>query len=405
MPRILTCLAFLCIPAPTLAENWPGWRGPRGDGMSLETKVPLRWSSTENIRWKTPIPGKGHSSPIVWGDRVFVTTCLEKEKQRLLLSLNGRDGKLLWQRVVLTAELEEKHDLNSYASSTPATDGKHVWVPFLAAPRVQLACYDMDGKLAWLVSPGEFHSKHGFCTCPVLYKDMVILNCDQDGDGYLVALDKATGVERWRTPRPNHTRSYCTPLVVTAAGKQQLVLTGSKCVASYDPDTGKQRWIMDGPTEQFVASMVHLDDVLFLTAGYPTYHLLAIRPNGAGNVTKTHVLWHSTKGAGYVPAPVVWGKWFFVVTDAGIASCLDAKTGKRHWMERLGDHHSASPIAAAGHLFFTDDAGVTHVLKAAEKFEVVSRNALDEACYASPAVSQGQVFIRTLHHVWCIGRE
>src|SRR5262249_13338950 len=144
MPRILTCLALLCLPAPTLAENWPGWRGPRGDGTSLKTKVPLRWSSTENIRWKTPIPGQGHSSPIVWGDRVFGTTCLEKEKQRLLLCLDRRDGKLLWQRVVLTAELEDKHDLNSYASSTPATDGNRVWVPFLAAPRVQLACYDMD---------------------------------------------------------------------------------------------------------------------------------------------------------------------------------------------------------------------------------------------------------------------
>jgi outer membrane protein assembly factor BamB len=234
---------------------------------------------------------------------------------------------------------------------------------------------------------------------------MVILNCDQDGDGYLVALEKATGAERWRTSRPNHTRSYCTPLVVTAAGKQQLVMTGSKCVASYDPDTGKQYWIIDGPTEQFVASMVYLDDVLFLTAGFPTYHLLALRPDGAGNVTKTHVLWHSTKGAGYVPAPVAWDKWFFVVTDGGIASCLDAKTGKRQWMERLGDHHSASPIATAGHLFFTDDAGVTHVLKAGDKFEVVSRNALDEACYASPAVAQGQVFIRTVHHVWCVGKE
>jgi outer membrane protein assembly factor BamB len=387
------------------AEEWPGWRGPRGDGTSRETRIPLRWSKTENVRWKTAIPGKGHSSPVVWGDRVFLTTCLENEKQRVLLCIDRRDGKILWQRVVLTAELEEKHGLNSYASSTPVTDGKHVWVPFLSYPRVQLACYDFDGKLAWMKSPGEFHSKHGFCSCPVLYEDTVILNCDQDAEAFIVAFDKATGAERWRADRPNRTRSYCTPLVVTAAGKKQLVLSGSKCVASYDLDTGKQHWIVDGPTEQFVASMVYGNDVLFLTAGFPTYHLMAIRPDGAGDVTHTHVLWHDTKGAGYVPSPVAFGKWFFVVTDGGIASCLDARTGKRQWMERLGEHHSASPVAAAGHLFFTDDAGVTHVIKPGEKFELVCRNALDEECYASPAAAHGHLFIRTLHHLWSIGKD
>jgi outer membrane protein assembly factor BamB len=386
------------------AEDWPCWRGPRGDGTSRETDVPLRWSATENIRWKTAIPGRGYSSPVVSGDCIFLTTCLEKDKQRVLLCLDRRDGKILWQRVVVTAELEEKHGLNSYASSTPVTDGKHVWVPFLSRPNVQLACYDFDGNLQWLKSPGEFHSKHGFCSSPVLYKDMVILNCDQDAMGYIVALDKATGEERWRADRPNRTRSYCVPLIVTAAGKKQLVLSGSKCVASYDPDTGKRHWIIDGPTEQFVASMVFTDDVLFLTAGYPTYHLLAIRPDGAGNVTDTHVLWHKTKGAGYVPSPVAFGNRFYVVTDDGIAGCFEAKTGERRWTERLGRHHSASPVAAAGHLFFPDDSGVTYVIKPGTKFEEIGRNPLGEECYASPAVSQGQLFIRTLNHLWCIGK-
>jgi outer membrane protein assembly factor BamB len=385
-------------------EDWPGWRGPRGDGTSRETDVPLRWSATQNIRWKTPIPGRGYSSPIVSGDRIFLTTCLEREKKRVLLCLDRRDGKILWQRVVVTAELEEKHGLNSYASSTPATDGKNVWVPFLSRPNVQLACYDFDGNQKWIKSPGEFHSKHGFCSCPVLYKDTVILNCDQDAVAYIVALDKSTGEERWRADRPNRTRSYCTPLIVSAGGKKQLVLSGSKCVASYDPDTGKQLWMIDGPTEQFVASMVFLDNVLFLTAGFPTYHLLAIRPDGDGNVTDSHVLWHKTKGAGYVPSPVALGKWFFVVTDDGIVSCWEAKTGKREWMERLGNHHSASPVAAAGHLFFTDDAGVTYVIKPGKKLEEVSRNSLGEGCFSSPAVAQGQLYIRTLNHLWCIGK-
>jgi outer membrane protein assembly factor BamB len=389
-------------PVSLSAEEWPGWRGPRGDGTSHEQHIPIRWSQTENVRWKTPIPGKGHSSPVVWGDRIFLTTCLEKEQQRVLLSLDRRNGKLLWQRVVVTAPLEKKHDLNSYASSTPAADGQYAWVPFLASDNIQLACYDFAGKQIWIRSPGEFHSMHGFCSCPVLYKNMVILNADQDGDGYLVALDKATGAERWRTTRPNNTRSYCPPLIVEAAGRKQLVLTGSKCVASYDPDAGKQIWIVDGPTEQFVASMVYLDGVFFLTAGYPTYHLLAIRPDGKGNVTNTHVLWHETKGAGYVPSPIAAGKWFFVVSDGGVASCLEAKTGKRCWMKRLGSHHSASPVSAGGFLYFLDDEGVTHVVKASDKFEVVSRNALGEDCRASPAISHGQIFIRTLRHLYCI---
>jgi outer membrane protein assembly factor BamB len=396
-------IALLLLTAPLQAGEWPCWRGPRGDGTSDDKNVPIRWSKTENVVWKVAIPGKGHSSPIVWGDRVFVTTCLEKEQKRVLLCLDGRTGKQLWERAVLTAKLEQKHGLNSFASSTPATDGKHVWVTFLEDPKIQVVCYDMEGKEAWRKSPGEFHSKHGFCTCPVLYKDMVILNGDQDGDGYLVALDKKTGKERWRTERPNNTRSYCTPIIVEAAGKKQLVLTGSKCVASYDPDNGKQHWIIDGPTEQFVASMVYLDGVFFLTAGFPTYHLLAIKPDGKGDVTKSHVLWHETKGAGYVPSPVAHDKYFFNVTDGGVAGCWESKTGKRQWLQRLGRHHSASPVSAGGYLYFLDDDGVTFVVEPGSKFKVVSRNALEEECYASPAVAHGRMYIRTLHHLYCLG--
>ncbi len=296
-----TGLVFFLFIAGASAEQWPGWRGPRGDGTSLEVNVPIRWSTTDNICWKVPIPGTGHSSPIVWDERIFLTTCLEREEKRALLCLNRSDGRLLWQREVLQARLERKHNLNSFASATPASDGKHVWVTFLQDPDIQIACYDFDGNKVWQRSPGEFHSIQGFCSSPVLYKDLVILNGDQDAEAWIVALDKATGQERWRTDRPNRTRSYCTPLLIDATGKKQIVLTGSKCVASYDPDTGKQIWIIDGPTEQFVSSMVFTDNVLFLTAGYPTYHLMGIRPDGAGNVTKTHVLWHDRQAADYVP--------------------------------------------------------------------------------------------------------
>jgi outer membrane protein assembly factor BamB len=399
----LIALTLIVSIGTATAGDWPGWRGPHGDGTSDESGLPLRWSATENVRWKTPIPGTGHSSPGVWGDRLFLTTCREAEQQRVLLCLDRNDGRVLWQRVVLTAPLEKKHQLNSYASSTPATDGRHVWVSFLDQPRMRVYCYDVDGNKVWDRSPGEFHSVHGFCSPPVLYKDSVILNGDQDAEAYLVALDKATGAEKWRADRPNRTRSYCPPLIVEAAGRTQMVLSGSKCVTGYDPDTGRLLWIIDGPTEQFVASLVAQDGVLFMTGGFPTRNLLGIRPDGSGDVTHTHVLWHEHRGGGYVPSPVAWGHRFYVVSDEGVASCLVPLTGKRLWFERLGKHHSASPVAADGYLYFPDDDGVTHVLKASDTFDVVARNPLGEPCLASPAVARGHLYVRTTNHLWCIG--
>ena len=420
MMRML--IASLLVALGTLscgrAEEWPGWRGPRGDGISGEKGLPLTWSRTENIRWSTPIPGKGHSSPVVWGDRVFVTTCLEGKGERVLLCLDRRDGKVLWQQVVLTAKPERKHGLNSYASATPATDGKHVWVAFLAYPDMQVACYDFDGKRVWTRSPGKLLSVHGFCSSPVLYKDLVILNGDQDAEAYLVALDRRTGEERWRIDRPNRTRSYCTPILIHSRDRPdvtQLVLSGSKCVTGYDADTGKLLWIIDGPTEQYVASLVFLDDVLFLTTGFPEYHLMGISPEGKGNITGSkYVRWHIPhkvnnaeyhSGASYVPSPIAAGGHFYVVSDTGYLSCLEPQTGVRLWKVKLARHVSASPVLADGHLYLADDDGITHVLKADGKPDVLHKNKLDEECYASPAVSHGAIFIRGLHNLYCIGAD
>jgi hypothetical protein len=406
-------LAVLVLASCAAAEEWPSWRGPRLDGTSTETGVPTRWTATENVRWKAPIPGTGHSSPIVWGDRVFVTSCIEDRGERLLLCLDRRTGKVLWQKAVLTAPLERKHHLNSHASSTPATDGKHVWVTFLAYPEVQVFCYDVDGNKAWQTSPGQLHSRHGFCSSPVLYRDSLIVNCDQDADGYLVALDRATGKEKWRVARPNKTRSYCVPILVQSAkrpGVTQLVLSGSKCVTGYDADTGKLLWIIDGPTEQYVASLVFHQELLFLTTGFPEYHLMAIRPDGSGNITNSDAIaWHighaenGAKGAAYVPSPVAANGCFFVVSDPGFLSCLDARTGKRLWMQKLGRRHSASPVLIDGRIYLPDDDGVTHVVTAARTFEAVAKNPLGEPVFASPAVSRGQLFLRGVRNLYCIG--
>ena len=390
------------------AENWPAWRGPRGDGTSRETNVPVRWGPDENVAWKVPIPGKGHSSPVVWGEKIFLTTCLEKGRQRVLLAVDRASGKVLWRRVVLTTgRLERKHRLNSHASSTPATDGRRVWVTFLDYPTIHVACYDADGKELWRRSPGKFYSMHGFCSSLLPYGDTIILNADQDAKGddraYIVAFDKATGRQRWRIDRPNRVRSYCPPVVFEAAGKWQMVLSGSKCVASYDPRDGRQHWIIDGPTDQFVASMVYADGVFLMTGGFPTLHILGIRPGGRGNVTYTHVLWHVRKHASYVPSPIAAGACFFVVSDRGRASCLAAKTGKYLWQKQLGRHHSASPVSAGGNLYFPDDGGTTFVIRAGPKFELIAKNTLPDGYRASPAVSGGQIFLRGLKHLYCIG--
>jgi outer membrane protein assembly factor BamB len=390
-------------------SDWPMWRGPRGDGQSSESGIPTQWSGTDHVAWKTRIPGKGHSSPVVWGDRVFVTSALEDNNERVLLCLDRKNGKVLWQRTVLTSPLEKKHTLNSYASSTPATDGKLVYVSFFEQPRIELVAYDFDGNEKWRVSPGEFHSVHGFCSSPVIYKDLLILNGDQDATAYLVAYDRATGKERWRTNRPNKTRSYCTPIITELAGKTQMILSGSKCVASYDPDTGRQIWIIDGPTEQMVASLVYTQGVVFYTGGFPELHILGIDPSGTGNVTATKILWRDggktgeRKAVSYVPSPIANDQWFFVVSDRGLASCYEAKTGKALWREQLGRHHSASAVSANGNLlYFTSDAGETFVIKAGPKYELVSKNELGEEVRASPAISRGEIFIRGVENLYCI---
>ena len=397
--------AVLTVASAGMAEPWPSWRGPRGDGTSAETGVPVRWGAEQNVLWKVPIVGKGHSSPAIWGGRIFVTTCNERSKKRLLLCLDADSGKLLWERTVLTAPLERKNRLNSYASSTPATDGKHVWVSFLDRKRVVVACYDTAGRDIWRKSPGELHAVHGFCSSLLLYKDMVILNGDQDAPAYIVAFDQATGAERWRADRPNRTRSYCPPVVFRLAGKDQLVLSGSKCVASYNPNDGKQYWLVDGPTEQFVASLVTTEGMLMVTGGYPTLHIIGIRPDGAGNVTDSHVAWHVRKNPSYVPSPIACGKHLFLVSDKGHASCLEAKTGKYMWTQRLGRHHSASPVLAEGRLYFVDDDGKTHVLNAAPKFERIALNELGEKCFASPAISGGRIYLRAERHLYCMGKD
>jgi outer membrane protein assembly factor BamB len=400
---LLACTLALLIPSH--AENWPAWRGPRGDGSSLEINLPTHWNASSNILWKTPLPGSGHASPIVWKDQILTVSSLPDSQERILLSCNRKTGRIEWQTTVLKSPLENKHGLNSHASSTPATNGKQVFTSFLDMNQMLVAAFNMQGEPIWKTHPGPFSSIHGFCSSPVLYDNLVIVNGDHDGNGYIVALNQETGNEVWRIQRPNNTRSYCTPAIFQTSGRTQMLVSGSLCVTSYNPSSGNPLWTINGPTEQYVASLVYNPkaDLFFMTAGFPDHHLLAIRTDGTGDITRTHVAWHheNPRYVSYVPSPVSCGDYFLVVSDPGYACCFEASSGKLMWSERFGFQH-ASLLTANNLVYFTNDQGKTRVVRPGPTLEIVAENELDEKCFASPACAKGQLFIRGFNHLFCI---
>jgi outer membrane protein assembly factor BamB len=237
----------------------------------------------------------------------------------------------------------------------------------------------------------------------VLFEDFVIINGDHDGQSYIAALHKETGETAWKVPRANGIRSYVTPLIRTVGGRTQMVLSGSKHIASLDPRDGSTLWTVDGPTEQFVASMVFDGERFFMAAGFPDYHVMAICGDGTGDVTHSQVAWHSTEARCYVPSPVVVNGYLLVANDDGIAHCYEAATGKHLWRTRLGRHYSASLVTAGGVVYFTDDDGVTKLVRPGKELDIVAESTLDETCFASPAISQGQLFMRSERRLFCIG--
>ncbi len=403
--RIFPFALLLLAAAPVWAENWPQWRGPRLDGTSLDHGFPTA-NDEKSLTWKTELPGEGHASPIVWGDKVFVVAAVGKMEERVLVCLDRTTGKVLWSKTVLKSAMEGKHRLNSHASSTPATDGERVFTAFLDQTEVVVSAHDFTGKQVWQARPGTFASKHGFCSSPIVFEDKIIVNCDHDGSGYIVAFARADGREQWRIARPNQTRSYCVPLIRELAGRMQMVLSGSKCVTSYDPRTGSLLWMMDGPTEQFVASPVYDEKsgLLLLSGGFPEHHILAIRPDGVGNVTDTHIVWRTNKGVSYVPSPVCDGGWFLIVSDSGIGHCFDAKSGEIVWEERMKEHH-ASQVAAEGRVYFINDFGLMRVIRPGKTYDLVAESELEEKVFASPALSEGQIFIRGGKSLFCLGKR
>lgn len=387
------------------SENWPGWRGPLGDGTSRETHVPAEWSATNNICWKTAVPGEGHSSPILWGDRLFLTSSVRTNEERCLLCYDRATGNLLWQQTVLKSPFEGKNSENSYASSTGVVDGEKVYVTFLDGKDVVVAAYDFSGKQVWLVRPGQFFSQHGFSHNPTLFEDKVIIVCDSKGENFIGAVSRQDGRTLWKIQRDKASQSYSPPLIREMAGRVQMVVPGNEAVTSLDPRTGKTLWVVNGQSSDAVITPVfnQAAGLVFTCSSWPKRLLLAINPDGEGDVTTNKVVWSSSEGAPYVPSPISVGDWFFT---SGFATketfCFEAKTGKVLWHEKMGLHH-ASPVTAQGLVYFLNDDGVAHVVKAGPEFELVARNELGEKTYASPAISDGQIFLRGFKHLYAIG--
>jgi outer membrane protein assembly factor BamB len=391
----------------TAADDWPCWRGPALDGTSGDRQAVNTWSTRDNVVWKTPVPGRGHSSPIVYGSRVFLTTAEERAQKQYVLAFDRGTGKPLWKTLVHKGGFLRKNEKNSQASATPACDGKRVYSVFINHGGLHVTATDLDGKIVWQKKAGDFQSEHGYGCSPVLYEGLVIVNGDNLKGCFVAALNCRSGKRVWRTRRTTTGRhgSYATPALATLAGKRQLIMTGMGEVSSYDPKTGKLLWSCEGPAEVTACTAACSDKLVFATGGFPEKKLLAIRANGKGDVTASHVAWRTGKGVAYVPSPLYHAGRLYVIADGGVATCFEADTGKEVWSHRLPGNFSSSPILVGDRLQVTNEAGRTYVLNAGRKFEVFARNDLNDRVMATPAVCGGQIFLRTDRHLYCLGKS
>jgi outer membrane protein assembly factor BamB len=398
----------LCGVVPVLAAdaNWPQWRGPTGDGHSAEKGLPVRWDA-KSVVWKAPLKGRGQSSPVVWGERIFLTTALDDGKQRVVFCVGRADGKLVWEHVAWKGTPEKSHAMNGWATPTCATDGEYV-VAFFG--RGGLHGYRADGQPLWSRDLGKFAGPWGAAASPVLVGDLVIQNCDAEEEAFLIALDKRTGKQVWRTPRDVPERGgWSTPVLVKAGGREELVLNGAKAVTAYDPATGKPLWHCKSFNGRGEPTATPGRGLLFLVNGLGG-DFYAVRPGGEGDVTKSHLAWHTPRRGGRdQPSPVVIGGYVLVTDMGGVATCYEARSGKEVWKERLKGKFSSSPVAAGGLAYCQSDEGTTYVLELGPTMKLVASNHLrssdDELFRASLTPSAGQIFSRSDRALYCVGRE
>lgn len=423
----------LALTSNAAPASWPQWRGPSGQGVSTEKNLPSAWTPTKNIKWKAAIPGRGHSSPIVWGNRVFVTTAIEGEvvpgakaaKHMLdnkefvhpdsiganrkhsfkVICLDSESGKVLWEQTAFEGTpYDDRHRKSSYAASTPATDGTNVYAFFGSEG---LYAYDMKGKLTWKADLGKLGNLGmGTGTSPIVYDNLVIVQFDEENGeaSFIAGIDKKTGREVWRTARKIQV-SWSTPLLVSTAKRAELITSGTESIVSYDPKTGAELWRHKGVESNAIPSPVAAGDLVFLSAGYPAKVAMAITLGGSGDLGEA-VVWKYQKGTAYVPSPILYGDYLYLTSDRGILTCLDAKTGEVKYeggRVPVPASFTASPIAFDGKILLTSEDGDTFVIKAGPKHEVITTNSVGEPVYASPAVADGNIFIRGERNLYCIG--
>lgn len=444
----LAGLAICVAAAPTaFAQHWPSFRGANASGVAERGQPPTVWDAARsvNIAWKTPIPGLGHSSPIVWGERVFVTTAISSDPQSVfrrdvvtrqgeiinidsskdmspqswrLYSLDRRTGAIRWFRTAAEGVPKtDRHMKNSRASATPATDGVHV-VAFFGSEG--LYCYDMDGKLLWkqdlgVLDAGSFDDadfQWGTASSPIIYKNIVFVQCDIQTRSFVAAFDIATGKQIWRTLR-DETPSWSTPTIYQGRTGTELITNATRFVRGYDALTGRELWKLSGNSENVAPTPIVAHDMIFVSSGYrPIQPIYAIRPGAAGDISLSagatsneHVAWSTNRGGPYIPTPLVYGDYLYVSSNSGVLTVYNARTGARIYQRRLGDKggaYAASPVAANGHLYFTSEEGEVLVVKAGPEYELLATNEIGEVCLATPALSGDTIFIRTQRHVFAI---
>ena len=409
--------------APLHAENWPTWRGPNGNSTSNEEAFPLEWSAEKNVRWKVDLPDRGNSSPVVWGNRVFITQAIEAEHRRTLMAFDRRNGELLWQKGTVFKEAEETHQANPYCSTSPVVDGERVIVSHASAG---VFCYDLDGNEIWSRDLGPQKHTWGSGSSPLIHGDLCILYHGPGENGHLIGLDKRTGETVWsvrdlpivtegrtdgfRGKEPGITGSFSTPILVEAGDRTELVMSFSGELVAFDPATGNRLWWADGLNPLVYTSPLTDGETIVAMGGYYG-NSMAVTPGGEGNVTDSHRVWHKVRSKSDIGSGVIKDGHIFLQYGAGIAICMDLKTGDMIWEERLKGQGAAgsswSSMTLVGDLIYViNQSAEMFILRASPDFEVVAVNGLDgELTNSTQAMSNGELFIRTHKHLWCISEH